>query len=492
MNAKLVSFSEITKLGSVKNRLCEDIFSLFGLFRLSQTIKRLGVEKQCGHSASEVIQALCMFKILGETVSSMYSVKFHELICIGKNCFYRMLSRSQMDWRRLLATMTVHLLGIFRRRGVDFYAGTSCFILDDTTMAKTTTNGELVSRVFDHVLSKCVLGYKVQLLCVSDGTTTIPFDFSIHREKGRKGDYGLTKAERKAQFHKERTDGMPSSERVREADMNKMDVAIDMIRRAWKKHIRPQYVLADSWYLCARMMAATLEIGEGALHYLGMGKMDGTTYKVHGKRHNAADLIALYEREFSHDSRKYHCHYIVLNGEYAKSGIKVRIFLIKYGRNRSWNILVTTDTTMSFTKAFETYQMRWAIEVLIKDCRQNLGFGKCQSNDFDSQLADVTITLMTYQIAALDLRFSQYETMGQLFRGMSAELNKLTLWNTMLECLERILAAIAEACGWDMDSALRSIATSEETTREMLFLASALKQYRAGADCIMVENVKSY
>ena len=147
---------------------------------------------------------------------------------------------------------------------------------------------------------------------------------------------------------------------------------------------------------------------------------------------------------------------------------------------------------MSFTKAFETYQMRWAIEVLIKDCRQSLGFGKCQSNDFDSQLADVTITLMTYQIAALDLRFSQYETMGQLFRGMSTELNKLTLWNTMLECLEGILKAIAEACGWDMDSALRFIITNEEATREILFLARALQQYRAGADCIVIENVNSY
>ena len=48
MDAKLVNFSEISKLGSVKNRLSEDIFSLFGLFRLSQTIKRLGVEKHCG------------------------------------------------------------------------------------------------------------------------------------------------------------------------------------------------------------------------------------------------------------------------------------------------------------------------------------------------------------------------------------------------------------------------------------------------------------
>jgi hypothetical protein len=45
--------------------------------------------------------------------------------------------------------------------------------------------------------------------------------------------------------------------------------------------------------------------------------------------------------------------------------------------------------TMSFTRAFETYQVRWGIEVLIKDCRRNLGFGKCQSNDFDAQVAGI-------------------------------------------------------------------------------------------------------
>ena len=48
---------------------------------------------------------------------------------------------------------------------------------------------ERVSRVFDHVVCKCVLGYKVQILCVSDGTTTIPVDFSVHREKGENGDF---------------------------------------------------------------------------------------------------------------------------------------------------------------------------------------------------------------------------------------------------------------------------------------------------------------
>ena len=43
---------------------------------------------------------------------------------------------------------------------------------------------------------------------------------------------------------------------------------------------------------------------------------------------------------------------------------------IKYGRNSAWNILLTTDTTMSFVKAFEVYQIRWNIEVMYKETKQ--------------------------------------------------------------------------------------------------------------------------
>jgi hypothetical protein len=383
-----------------------------------------------------------------------------------------------MDWRRLLAVMAVHFIGILRSRRVDFYKGASSFILDDTTAEKTTKRGERVSRVFDHVLSRCVLGYKVQILCVSDGTTTIPVDFSIHREKGGDGSCGLAAGELRKQFRKRREKGSPSMERLRESDRSKLDVAVEMVRRAWKLRIRPSYVLADSWYLSEKLLRGVIEIGKGALHFLGMAKMGNTMYKVEGHMRNAPELIARYERERGHECRKYHCRYITLNGEYARTGIRVRIFLVKYGHNKAWNILVTTDMTMGFTKAFETYQIRWGIEVLIKDCRRNLGFGRCQSNDFDAQVADITITLMTYTVAALDLRFSEYETMGQLFDSMAGELTKLTLWNTILECIEKILGNLIETLGLNVDDVVAGILRDKDTADETIFLAKALADYR--------------
>ena len=47
MIAKLGNFSELSKLVSVKSRIGDDIFALFGMFQLSQTLRRLGLEKQC-------------------------------------------------------------------------------------------------------------------------------------------------------------------------------------------------------------------------------------------------------------------------------------------------------------------------------------------------------------------------------------------------------------------------------------------------------------
>jgi len=55
---------------------------------------------------------------------------------------------------------------------------TTCFIIDDTVLEKSGVRMEGISRVFDHMKGRCVLGYKLLLCAFFDGKTTIPFDFS--------------------------------------------------------------------------------------------------------------------------------------------------------------------------------------------------------------------------------------------------------------------------------------------------------------------------
>ena len=44
---------------------------------------------------------LCLFRILGKSIHNICKHKIYELSNHGKNCFYRMMIRPQMDWRRL-------------------------------------------------------------------------------------------------------------------------------------------------------------------------------------------------------------------------------------------------------------------------------------------------------------------------------------------------------------------------------------------------------
>lgn len=68
---------------------------------------------------------------------------------------------------------------------------------------------------------------------------------------------------------------------------NKIDMAIEMLQRACKYGIRAQYLLADSWFACEKLIAAVRSIGKGAVHYIDLAKMGKTKYEVRGKLHNA-------------------------------------------------------------------------------------------------------------------------------------------------------------------------------------------------------------
>ena len=78
---------------------------------------------------------------------------------------------------------------------------------------------------------------------------------------------------------------------------------------------------------------------------------------------------------------------------------------------------MTTNTELPFEQAYKIYSTRWSIEVFFKECKQNLGLGKCQSQDFDAQIAATTLCMLQYNMLSIAKRFSDYETLGELFRA---------------------------------------------------------------------------
>ena len=210
--------------------------------------------------------------------------------------FTSLMNNPWMDLRKLLMGFAKQFAAHVSAKG-DSASGTNCFVLDDTDIVKTGKTMDFMGRVFSHVTKIYPLGFKMLLLGFWDGKTLISTDCSLHREKGKKGTYGLTTKELKLQFSKKRDRKSPGYRRTEELDQKKGDVAISMLKRAVKNGFIARYVLMDSWFVNDPMIKGVRSIKNGAMHLLGMCKVDRRRYLVDKKELNAHQLITNNERK---------------------------------------------------------------------------------------------------------------------------------------------------------------------------------------------------
>ncbi|MDR2424841.1 MAG: transposase [Prevotellaceae bacterium] len=149
-----------------------------------------------------------------------------------------------------------------------------------------------------------------------------------------------------------------------------------MLKNTIKHGILGSYVLIDSWFVTDFMLKEIRKIRKGMLHVVGMCKMDKRKFDIGGKEYNSQTIVKMNEvkRGKVRESRKFRSRYMVVDAEYK--GQPVKLFYIKYKNARNWTLLLTTDLSLSFTKAMELYQSRWSIEVMFKECKQYLRFSK--------------------------------------------------------------------------------------------------------------------
>ena len=315
-----------------------------------------------------------------------------------------------------------------------------CLILDDSSLPKTGRYIEKVSRIWDHVLNRCILGYKLLVMGYWDGLSFIPLDFSLHRERGKNADkpFGLKKKEYRNQYRKKRKQGTHSWDRTKEADATKIDSALKMFWRAISQGIRIDYVLMDSWFTCDAFIRAVRKVKKQTVHLIGMYKTPKTRFNYLGQMLTYSQIrnkLGKIKR-----CRKLRLHYKEALVNY--NGTPIKMFFSRQGKNGKWRVFVTTDTELTFIKMIETYQIRWTIEVFFKEAKQLLGLGRCQSSDFDAQIADTTITMIQHVLLTLKYRFEHYETKGALFKHLREGIIQTRLserlWGLFVELLRII------------------------------------------------------
>ena len=396
----------------------------------------------CKFSQLQVFQILLLFPcfLIKNAFNYSGSPLFRIAEC-GKDVFYRFLSCEDYDWRKILLSFSSRLWLKTRSHSDRKDKTPVCLIVDDTDFPKTGYHTEQIGKVFSHVSGKMILGFKGLFLCVTDGVSQMLLDFALVGEKGGNGNHGLRQEQLDARFSKERDAGSSTSKRIDEYGESKITLMTGMVKRVIARRVRFDYILADSWFTCAEIISFVAS-RRTRCHYLGMIKMGKTKYQYKGRDYTAKALVGLLNKpESRKHSRRHGCFYITVDVTFA--GRKVRLFFTKRSRNAEWNGLITTDTDLGFLDAYRIYSMRWSIEVVFKDSKGNLGLGKYQMRNFTSQVASTAITAMQYNLLSAARRFSDYETIGGLFRNATCETVELTVTERIYDMLLDIVIAIA-------------------------------------------------
>ncbi len=379
-----------------------------------------------------------------------------------KDVFYEFLNDGCTDWRKLMYHIACQLWQKVIIRS-DHKSDDTCLMIDDTDFPKTGRRMENIGREHSHLEHRSILGFKALFLGITDGVSQMLFEFAILGEKGRKGNYGMSEKDLSKRYTTERDESAAVHTRLDEYSMSKIDLAIEMIRRAVKHKIRFRYVLADSWFTCAKIVRF-IRSRHIKCDYIGMikvGEEGKTKYRFERKYLTAPAIIKkLNKRGEKKYSRKLKCWYISADVVFADT--HVRLFFIRRSKRGPWSGLLTTDLDLGFFEAYKICSRRWSQEVIFKESKGLLGLGKCQSANFAAQIASTSLVALQYNILSVVKRFMDYETIGELFRQVAQDSHELTISERIWQAILEFVAAITKVFSIDDEEVLDALVNESD------------------------------
>lgn len=465
--------SEINVFFTTNEKAMHTIFKIIGSLTFSGN-RILGCEAANNiYRDRDKLVLLLLFPFFGVKDAYRYGKSsLYGILSCGKDVFYRFLNNGDIDWRSLNYSITKKLIKETRDRSLATTGEDSprCLIVDDTDLPKTGRRIELIGRIYSHVSHRSLLAFKGLFMAYHDGKSLFALDFSLHGEKGKskKKPYGLTLAQGKRRFAKKRAAQGHGGKRHREYFSTKIENMIKMLRTAIGRGVRFDYLLVDSWFTCHELVRFVKSRRIGC-HLLGMIKMGTTKYLYKGESRSAKQILDLLRRtKRTKRSRATGFYY----GEALVTfkGIEVKLFFSKTSKRGKWHGLLTTDTDLSFERAYKIYSTRWAIEVYFKESKQLLGLGKCESRDFDAQIAHTSLCMMRYNILSVAKRFEKYETMGELFRQAGEDTLEITISERVWLIILQLVAKLVEILEVDPEMLMEKLIAENQELMKIINL----------------------
>jgi len=373
-----------------------------------------------------------------------------------KDVYYRLLKNSSYNWRRLLTLTTIKILQFIHK--LQDPSTIKVLIADDTTEGK---RGEKIegssSALWSNKAKRKIKGVNIVSLNYSDGYSNFIVDFAIFMGKFAKV---------KLQDFTQKLDYRSVAYKRRlELTKSKLELLIDMIKRAIKAGIQADYLLVDSWYSKPVFIKEMNELG---LRVITRIVNNNKIWNFEGKEKS---LNAIYNKfkelkKFKlSEYGKIKFYYFSVIVQHKNAG-KLKIVFIK--TKGQLIPIVSTDLTLSDEEIIEIYKRRWDIEQSYKDLREYFGFGKEENRIYEALIARFTLSFFTYNIVNYINRVEhEPKTLGGLFKDLECELHTLAIaMEAFIQILEKI-AQIEEIVKRNEDLDV-IIATLRNTTANLL------------------------
>jgi hypothetical protein len=281
--------------------------------------------------------------------------------------------------------------------------------------------------------------------------------------------YGLSSTEYRRQFKKDRHPDSPGYQRRLEADQSKIKIVVNMLRRAVKRGFDFEYVLVDSWFFSKEIIACIESLRTRCIKLIAMVKMGKMLYRdcLSNKELRADELRRKYRKKVKR-SRKLNASYIKVPVYYDNR--RVNLFFVKIGKGGKWKCLVTNDLDLSFNKLMEIYHIRWSIEVFYKDAKQYLQLGKCQCNNFDSQIGSATLAMMQYIMLLLYKQMHYGQSLGSIFDLLGTQAQQENITRYLMELFWEIVNKIGEVLDIDCIKLFEEIIRDHQRANEIMNL----------------------
>ena len=418
--------------------------------------------KRCGVPIMVLFQvALSLPFFKNSSVKSFFGSHFKKMIKCNRTPFYRFLQDSFFNWRNSVYKINIEIKS--KCSSEESTDHPTALIIDDSTLAKTGKRIEGVTKVFDHVTHKYIIGYKLLALCWFNGYYSRFLDFSLVAEKRK-----IKLSRTRPQFSKKRDKKSAVAKRKKELKIDKITLACQLFTEAIKNKFIPDYLLTDSWFTCAQLINKVRNITNGKTHFLGMIKNGRRQFTYNDSKFTLSELRKHVMNRIKRCG-KYKSRYIIVDCFLPEVG-NVRLLYSRFHGNKKWVALITTELDMNYIKAMKVYSIRWNIEIGFKEMKQLLGLGKCQANDFAAQVAHTSSVFIAHSFLADCKYHENYQSLGILFEGIQEQYTALLTMDKLLMLIEYILKTIGEHLGGIANITIEELLNSEvySAFKEML------------------------